>query len=548
VQENQVLVEANPLAPGSTPVQVVNGFIRAAAASDDQYQVARSFLGPTAQASWRPDDGVVVFPDDSALTIVAAGPTSVKAIANASARIDSSGRYQELPANTKVQVTFGVHRIAGEWRISAVPDGFGTWLGEADVARLYDPFRIYFVSATERRLIPDLRWFLLDSGLATRLARAVLAGVPDYLRGAVRSDIPAGTRLAVDAVPIDSGTAKVDLTAARLGADPAQRQNLGAQFLATVSQAPGVQRVALQLEGTDLQVPGGGASLDSLAALGFTTSDDPTILPVIRNGSTLVQRDPQEVGNQAQPSRQALPLPAVGPGWAYLAMSRAGREIAAASGDRTQLARWRGATKVQVLTLGTRLTRPAYDRQDMLWVGGRSGGQPRIWIVNTMADPADPKARAQLLPVEWLAGRSLVSLRPSPDGQRVAVLTVDQNGEAPRVDVAGVVRDSGGVPVGLARPLTLAPSLTLARDLVWVDDATLAVLGRKTSTQVVRPWIVPLGAPITAGPEIAGALSISTVNAERGLVVTTDRGEVLIRAGNRWQFVGKGTDFLVAAR
>jgi hypothetical protein len=116
------------------------------------------------------------------------------------------------------------------------------------------------------------------------------------------------------------------------------------------------------------------------------------------------------------------------------------------------------------------------------------------------------------------------------------------------VDVAGVVRDSTGIPTELARPLTLAPSLTLARDLVWVDDADLAVLGRKTSVQVVRPWIVPLGGPITAGPEIAGALSISTVNAERGLVVTTDRGEVLIRAGNRWQFVGKGTDFLVAAR
>jgi hypothetical protein len=547
VQENQVLVEANPLAPGSTPVQVVNGFIRAAAASDDQYQVARSYLGPTSQTSWRPDAGVVVFPDDSALTIVAAGPTSVKAIAKASARIDSSGRYQELPANTTVQVTFGVQRIEGEWRISAVPDGFGTWLGEADVARLYDPFRIFFVSATERRLVPDLRWFPLGTGLATRLARALLAGVPDYLRGAVRTDVPAGTRLAVDAVPIDTGTAKVDLTAARLGADPAQRQNLGAQFLATVSQAPGVQRVALQLEGTDLQVPGGGASLDSLAALGFTTFDDPVVVPVIRNGSTLVQRDPQAVGNQLQPSRSALSLPAVSPGWAYLAMSRAGREIAAVSGDRTQLARWRGTAQVQVLTLGSRLTRPAYDRQDMLWLGGRSGGVPRIWVVNTLADPADPKARPQPVSVDWLAGRTLVSLRPSPDGQRVALLTVDQNGVAPRVDVAGVVRDSAGIPTGLSRPLNLAPSLTLARDLVWVDDATLAVLGRKTSVQVVRPWIVPLGGPITAGPEISGALSISTVNAERGLVVTTDGGEVLIRAGNRWQFVGKGTDFLVAA-
>ena len=36
--------------------------------------------------------------------------------------------------------------------------------------------------------------------------------------------------------------------------------------------------------------------------------------------------------------------------------------------------------------------------------------------------------------------------------------------------------------------------------------------------------------------------------AEGGLVVTTDRGAVLIRAGNSWQSVGPATDFLVAGR
>jgi hypothetical protein len=65
---------------------------------------------------------------------------------------------------------------------------------------------------------------------------------------------------------------------------------------------------------------------------------------------------------------------------------------------------------------------------------------------------------------------------------------------------------------------------------------------------VVRPWFVPLGGPITAGPEIAGAQAITTVNGERGLVVVTDENEALIRAGNRWQSVGKGSAFLVASR
>jgi hypothetical protein len=195
------------------------------------------------------------------------------------------------------------------------------------------------------------------------------------------------------------------------------------------------------------------------------------------------------------------------------------------------------------------LTHPTYDREDVLWVAGRSNGSTKVWAVNAAADPADAgKSTPQTVSADWLSGRTVVSLRLSPDGQRIAVVTTDRDGSGPRVDVAGVVRQPNGLPASLSAPLRLAPTLTLARDLVWVDDATLAVLGRLASSQVIRPWLVPLGGPIAAGPEIAGARTITTVNGERGLVVTTDDHEVLIRAGSRWQRVGEGTDLLVAAR
>jgi len=73
------------------------------------------------------------------------------------------------------------------------------------------------------------------------------------------------------------------------------------------------------------------------------------------------------------------------------------------------------------------------------------------------------------------------------------------------------------------------------------------VLGRKASSAVIRPWFVPLGGPIAAGPDVAGGVAITTVNGERGLVVTTDKQQVLLRAGNRWQRVGQATDFVVPA-
>jgi len=212
----------------------------------------------------------------------------------------AAGRYQELSPRSRVQVTFRLERTGGEWRISQMPDNFGTWLSQADLDRLYDPFRIYYVSAGDHRLVPDIRWLPLGTGLATRLARSLLAGVPDYLKGAVRTDIPAGTKLAVDAVTVASGTAKVDLSATKLGNDPGQRQNLGAQFLATVTQAPGVERVALQLEGADLQMPNGDSTVDSLSLLGFPTPSDPLVKPVLRVGTTLVAVDPDDVGDNGQ--------------------------------------------------------------------------------------------------------------------------------------------------------------------------------------------------------------------------------------------------------
>jgi hypothetical protein len=375
--------------------------------------------------------------------------------------------------------------------------------------------------------------------------------VPEYLRGAVRTEVPQGTRLAVDAVTLDSGTAKVDLTANGLGSNPAQRQGMAAQFLATVQQAPGVQRVRLQQEGTDIQMPGGETTVSSLAALGFPTPAEPAVKPVLRSGSTLVRLDPEQVSDPDSKAPQSgePTLPALPTGWAYLAMSRTGGELAAVGGDRAQLSRWRGKNQVLVPNVGTGLTTPTYDRQDVLWVGGLAGATARIWAVNTAADPADViKSTPRRVEVGWLGGRVVTAVRLSPDGQRIAVLSTDRKGGEPRLDVAGVVRQPNGLPTSLGDPLTLAPSLTLMRDLVWTDDTTMAVLARKSSSQVVRPWFVPLGGPITAGPEIAGAEAITTVNGERGLVVVTDKDEVLIRAGNRWQSVGKGSAFLVASR
>ena len=137
-------------AAGSSPEQIVQGFLRAGAASDEEYEVARSFLALSSDTTWRPDSSIMVFTDESAVSVKAVDDNTVRATAKVSASIDANGRYRDLPADTTVEVVFRLQKSSGEWRISSVPEGFGLWLSASDVDRLYEPFRIHYVSTFDR--------------------------------------------------------------------------------------------------------------------------------------------------------------------------------------------------------------------------------------------------------------------------------------------------------------------------------------------------------------------------------------------------------------
>ena len=540
-------------AAGSSPEQIVQGFLRAGAASDEEYEVARSFLALSSDTTWRPDSSIMVFTDESAVSVKAVDDNTVRATAKVSASIDANGRYRDLPADTTVEVVFRLQKSSGEWRISSVPEGFGLWLSASDVDRLYEPFRIHYVSTFDRTLVPDVRWFSEGKGLATRLARAQLGSPPPYLRGAARSDVPVGTRLTVDAVPVDGGVATVDLTATKPGGDPVRRQNLWAQFVATLAQVPEVDRVALKVEGSDLDLPGLEKAPASLADLGFPqTTAAPPGQPVVCTNGELFTVDTARIGEDrdAGPARRRATPASIPPGWVWLAVSRDGKETAAVGGDRAELARWREGRQIRVTPFASQLTRPTYDTHDFLWVGGQAEGASRLWVVNTRANPEDTaRARPTQVSASWLQGRSVTAVKVAPDGQRVAVVSVDRAGNSTRIDVAGVVRSSNGTPQSLSEPVRVAPSLTLVRDLAWVDQTRVAALGRMADTSPVRVWVTQVGGRTTAveASDVPAAQSITTVNGERGLVLTTDDAQVLLRAGSSWLDVAKGTDFAVPA-
>jgi len=547
-----VRVQPDGPVPGATPEQIVRGFLRAGAGAgfDDDHAVARSFFVRSIKDQWQPDSGVEVYADDSALKVELLTPSTVRVTAAIVAVVDSAGRYRETPAGTFAKAVFGVQKLGGGWRISQPPKGFGLWLSASDLDRSYRSFTVAYVSKVSQMMVVDRRWFPITSGLATTLARAQVAPVPEYLSGAARTGIPEGTTLAVDSVPIQSGRAVVDLSAYALLADPDARRAMWAQFVTTLTQVASVSEVSLEVNGTGLDLPDTPAQVSSVTSLGYQPQDLVSVeTAILRTGSELSRVSSDSPLDQDQPkppkTRASAILPNIAPGWIDLALSWNGQEIAGIGGDHGDLARWQWDRHFQLAKFGSALTRPSYDSLNGLWVAGEAAGAARVWVIDTAQSPME-EAKPRVIPVPWLANRRVLALKVATDNQRVGLITSDRAGGDVQVLIAGITRSASGEPVALAaEPLRVGWTLTAATDLAWVDDSTLAVVGRVSPKDVMGPQLVEIGGKITPMPPVADARLVTNTGGLRGVVVLTDQGKILARVGSGWQVLQTGTDFLI---
>ncbi len=553
---------------GSSQEAIVRGFIRAGDDSDETRATGKSYLAPQSIDLWRPTSmDIVVYDSVADIAVKKVGEESLEVTTDAVAKVTPDGRYEELPAGTQVKATFGLTKVGGEWRVVLPATGFGLWLDSNAFDRLFTNRVGFYVTPAGRRLVPDPRWFPSGSRMATTLSRAQLSPVPDYLAGALVTGVPVGTKLAVNAVPVENGVAQVNLSTQALEADPDDRTAMWAQLTATLGQVAGVSSVSLSAEGAPLDLPGGGNAVSSASALGFDivvpTSFDTALL---RQKDKLAVIDPRYIpddvnGKRPPPSTKTSFTASIPEGWTRLALSADGREIAAVGGDLKELSRWQ-ATKAPILvpSFATGLTRPTYDASGFLWVGGVDpAGNARVFVLDS--DTADAGAVPAAISVPWLRSRRVVSLTVAADGARMLIVTTNTAGADAQLAVTGIVRSANGAPTALAAPWRQAQPLTLIKDVVWLDSTTYAVLGRIADTEPVRAWLGTIGAGVdgirrrgNADPKdsrlaaVPRGASITTVGGPRGLIVITDEGSVLARAGATWRKINEGTDLLVPGR
>ena len=562
-------VTAQSPVAGASPEQIARGFIRAGEDQTETHATAKAYLTTPSVGRWNwSDQDTVIYNRASDLRVRKTGGSSIEVSVTPVGMLATDGRYRDAEPGTVIRTTFGLTKVAGEWRLELPEKGFGVWLEANAFDNLYVAVPVHYVSPSGRELIPDTRWFPRGPRLATSLARAQLEPVPPHLAGAVTTGFPATTRLAVNSVPIESGHAQVDLTSTAFSAGLEERRAMWAQLSATLSRA-NVSSLSISVEGTELDLAGLGTTLSTPQEVGYGFTPAPVFdSALIRSGKTFKRIDPtfipDDANTQGRRGVQSLkPDDPVEPDgeWTQLTLSRDGNQVAAIRGDFRELSIWPAHEKVVRLKENwSNLIRPAYDRNQYLWIAGRTAGTARIWTLNTASLVPQPKP--VVVEVPWLSGMNIVALTLSADGTRALVITKNLKTGASQLHVAGVVRAPNGQPTALAEPLRQAQPLSQMTDVAWLGAESFAVLGRLTKQDEVSPWIGHVGRGLDgmrvrigqSDPslerlkDVPGARTITTAGSQRGLICVTDDNKVLAKAGTSWRQIGEGTDLLVPGR
>ncbi len=472
-EPNQVIrVIARPPRPGMTPSEIVSGFIEASASFEDDHAVARQYLTPSAAVLWDAGAGSTVY--EGVPTIVPDGLTSVSLTATETGSIDADGRYEVAAIGRLVDLSFALEFLDGEWRIANPPPGL--LLSRSDVDRAYRPYDVYFFDPTYSTLVPDSRLFPISGpSAATALVRALVSGPSQWLAPAVRSGLPEGTTLAVDAVPVIEGIARVDFDPAVRLADDATRQAISAQVVWTLRQAPGVRFVDINAGGQPLDVPGAA----SPQPMNSWPDVDPNRMPAGITAYGVVYGRAVRLDGTAP-----LPVPGgaglASPPLTGIAVSLDTQVIAGLDADARLWTAPVSSGSAAVLAIDEPgLSRPSF------------GGGEAPWVVNAEGSVlrAEADGTAYTVPIDGLSSKAMVeSIAISRDGTRAALIV--RRGERSFVMVA-VIALREGLP-RLQGPVRVDNRLNSVTDVAWADADTLAILGADgASTPAV--YLVDMG-------------------------------------------------------
>ncbi|MFM7014312.1 MAG: LpqB family beta-propeller domain-containing protein [Actinomycetota bacterium] len=502
---------------GANEVDVLNGFLAAGTGPQNDYSVAREYLSESLRASWNPNQEVLIQRSAPEIFMLEEGKAQVAI--DLSARIGPDGVYATVAPGTQVLLDFQLAKESGEWRIVSAPDATVIIRPVFDV--IFRSYSIHFLDRAQKHLVPELRWFALTPATGTRLVNALLRGPSPWLKPAVVSAIPSGTRLSIDAVTVENGTALVDLTARALVATRADRSLMKAQLAATLSQLPSVQKVAISIERSRQDIPDQQPPLnvEGSAPLVALSGD---ALDVVAGSELEIPNSNSSFFSQLKASGIAISRST---GW-LAALAPAG--IYRSRYDEL------GST-VELVDPRSQQLNPTYDKEGFLWTITKAQGS-EIRVTSSGGDRITISA-------PWAVNRSIRSFSISPEGTRVVLVTEQPLG--PELLISAIVRDRAGNPISLTEPLSVS-EITNPKSVQFIDNNTVAIVNEVESLGSVQ--LLTLGGLSRTLVSIPGASEVFAGGQSGALHLLTSSGEVYIYRGQSWTLSLDGVQSLAVAR
>lgn len=496
----------------ANPREIIEGFIEAGIAPQDDYKVAREFLNPKQAGVWKGAVRTLVY--DARPSVIPGSSTDTFTIQlEVAAQIDDHGERTELPPHSTRAVDMTLEKLDGQWRISKLPDG--TMIDRDSFNGLFAAQPIYFYDATYHYAVPDLRWFPKGAGLAAAMVEALLKGPARYLENAVVSAFPSGSSLARAAVPVEGQRATVDLNSATfIEATELSRQQMQQQLDLTLKGLSQIRTVVMTDEQREVKI-GPPDPQFATAQVNAPVPDtqigivDQTLYYVKGKAISRVAIDDISEYDPRDP-----------------AMSPLGNRYAFLDGDYNRLFTVNDRGQSSVVATGTALVRPSMDANGWTWTVDH-GAKTRI-----LAVPEDTVLNGKVRPIaaDWLNDSKVSSIRVSRDGARV--LIVSSAGGESAVSISGILRDSDGTPRGFAPPMYLYPSVPVTR-AVWDSDSSI-IVAASDPTALVEAERLNLGGKSEKFQPLLGMVGLSAGPGERRPVFAETRDRVYTRVGNSW--------------
>lgn len=508
---------------GATQDEIVQGFIAAGTAAQENYRVARSYLAEEFLDVWNPNLSVAIRAGEPVVTPIS--DTSIVYTVPVIANVDEFGRYSSAVSSTDQRVEFELVREAGEWRISSAPDGIV--LSEPAFREAFSSYRLYYFSSGYRDLVADVRWFASRGEVSTKIVRSLLEEPSFWLnQGATVSAFPEGSQLALTPIPVTDGVAQVDLTTSVLSANEVTRARMLLQLNASLSQVQGISSARVSVNQVELVIPPLDEEGPSLASG--------------RDGRIAVLLDRRFGYVQAGRIEQLEGLSSEVAGLIprSLFYSATFDQVAATRFDGLWLVR--EGQPAALIDERPDLIRPIIDSCGYIW-SSTSLFSPDMATIISQNGQVSP------LSIELGDEAELVSFELARDNTRLLLLV--QTATGVRVLLTAVQRNEDCLPESLGDFIELGPLTGTAVDAAWVDDSSVAVVVKDSQTGGGEVVVFDTnGRSTSLGRPTRPRTLVGTIGGVPGLRLLSDDGLIYQPRGNGWQGTGERASVLATQR